>query len=104
YLQKELGWTPAQVSFPLFWANILVFFSCAFWGAASDRIGRRPALMIPCTIAIFVAPTYLVTTDPLWVSAGFLLMGLVVGGKDTLNPAWLSERFPTEIRASAAGF
>jgi len=31
-------------------------------------------------------------------------MGLIVGGKDTLNPAWLSERFPTEIRASAAGF
>ena len=28
----------------------------------------------------------------------------MVGGKDTLNPAWLSERFPTEIRASASGF
>ncbi|MGE0417841.1 MAG: MFS transporter [Acetobacteraceae bacterium] len=104
YLQKELGWTPAQVSVPLFWANILVFFSSAFWGGVSDKIGRRPALMIPCTIAIFIAPIYLTTTDPLWVTGGFLLMGLIVGGKDTLNPAWLSERFPTEIRASAAGF
>lgn len=104
YLQKELGWTPAQVAVPLFWANIMVFFSSAFWGAVSDRIGRRPALMIPCTIAIFIAPIYLLAKDPFWITAGFILMGLIVGGKDTLNPAWLSERFPTEIRASAAGF
>ncbi len=104
YLQKELGWTPAMVATPLFWANILVFFSSAFWGGLSDRIGRRWALMIPCTIAIFVVPIYLTTKDPLIFTLGFLLQALIVGGKDTLNPAWLSERFPTEIRASAAGF
>ena len=60
--------------------------------------------MIPCTVAIFVTPVYLTTRDPLVFTCGFLLQALVVGGKDTLNPAWLSERFPTEIRASAAGF
>jgi SHS family lactate transporter-like MFS transporter len=60
--------------------------------------------MIPCTIAIFIPPIYLLSKDPLWITAGFILMGLIVGGKDTLNPAWLSERYPTEIRASAAGF
>ncbi len=104
YLQKELGWTPAQVATPLFWGNILVFISSAFWGAMSDRIGRRRALMIPCTIALFITPIYLMTQDPTVFLLGFLLQALVVGGKDTLNPAWLSERFPTEIRASAAGF
>jgi SHS family lactate transporter-like MFS transporter len=104
YLQKELGWTPAMVATPLFWGNILVFASSAFWGGLSDRIGRRWALMIPCTIAIFITPIYLTTRDPLVFTLGFLLQALIVGGKDTLNPAWLSERFPTEIRASAAGF
>ena len=34
----------------------------------------------------------------------FLLMICFVGGKDALNPGWLSERFPTEVRATAAGF
>jgi SHS family lactate transporter-like MFS transporter len=104
YLQKELGWTPAMVATPLFWGNILVFVSSTFWGGLSDRIGRRWALMIPCTIAIFITPIYLTTKDPLVFMFGFLLQALIVGGKDTLNPAWLSERFPTEIRASAAGF
>ncbi|PPQ29315.1 MFS transporter [Rhodopila globiformis] len=104
YLQKELGWTPAMVATPLFWGNILVFISSTFWGGLSDRIGRRWALMIPCTVAIFITPIYLTTTAPLVFTFGFLLQALIVGGKDTLNPAWLSERFPTEIRATAAGF
>ncbi|HVZ06281.1 MFS transporter [Rhodopila sp.] len=104
YLQKELGWTPAMVATPLFWGNILVLLSSAFWGGLSDKIGRRWALMIPCTIAIFIVPLYLMTHDPLMFTMFFLLQALIVGGKDTLNPAWLSERFPTEIRATAAGF
>ncbi len=104
YLQKELGWTPQQVAVPLFWGNMLVFVSSTFWGGLSDMIGRRWALMVPCTIGIFITPIYLMTADPFWFIGGFLLQALIVGGKDTLNPAWLSERFPTEIRASASGF
>ena len=34
----------------------------------------------------------------------FLLFICFFGGKDALNPGWLSERFPTEVRATAAGF
>jgi SHS family lactate transporter-like MFS transporter len=104
YLQKELGWTPAQVAVPVFWGNILTFLACSFWGAMSERIGRRWALMVPCTVAIFLVPLYLTTTDPSWFLGLFLLTICFVGGKDALNPGWLSERFPTEVRATAAGF
>ena len=86
YLTKELGWTPAQVAVPVFWGNILTFLACSFWGAVSERVGRRWALMIPTFIALF------------------LLTICFVGGKDALNPGWLSERYPTEVRATAAGF
>ena len=34
----------------------------------------------------------------------FLLFICFFSGKDALNPAWLSERFPTEVRATASGF
>ncbi|WP_158932121.1 MFS transporter [Acidisphaera sp. S103] len=104
YLQKELGWTPAQVAVPVFWGNILTFAACSFWGALSERIGRRWALMIPCSIAIVLVPLYLSTTDPNWFLGLFLLTICFVAGKDALNPGWLSERFPTEVRATAAGF
>ena len=104
YLQKELGWTPLMVATPLFWANIVVFFASGFWGAVSDKLGRRWAIMIPCTIGIFITPLYLLTTDPTLIVAGFIVQALFVGGKDSQNPSWLSERFPTEVRATAAGF
>ena len=42
YLQKELGWTPAQVAVPVFWGNILTFLACSFWGG--DVRTDRPAL------------------------------------------------------------
>ena len=104
YLQKELGWTPAQVAVPVFWGNILTFLACSFWGGMSERIGRRWALMLPCAISILLVPIYLTTTDPTWFLASFLLFICFVGGKDALNPGWLSERYPTEVRATAAGF
>jgi SHS family lactate transporter-like MFS transporter len=60
--------------------------------------------MIPCTLAIFLVPLYLTTTDPILFLGLFLLTICFVGGKDALNPGWLSERYPTEVRATAAGF
>ena len=70
----------------------------------SEKIGRRWALMIPCAISILFVPIYLSTTDPTWFLAIFMLFICFVGGKDALNPGWLSERYPTEVRATAAGF
>src|SRR5690349_16048289 len=104
YLQKELGWTPAQVAVPVFWGNIITFLASSFWGAMSEKVGRRWALMIPTFISIFIAPLYISTTDPTMFLVWFMLMICFVGGKDALNPGWLSERFPTEVRATAAGF
>ncbi|HET7879401.1 MAG TPA: MFS transporter [Acetobacteraceae bacterium] len=104
YLQKELGWSPLMVSIPLFWANIVVFLSSSFWGGMADRVGRRWAIIIPCSIGLFVTPLYLMTKDPWLITAGFIAQALFVGAKDSQNPSWLSERFPTEIRATAAGF
>jgi len=93
-----------MVATPLFWANIIVFFASGLWGAVSDRFGRRWAIIIPCTIGIFISPIYLLTSDPVWIVTGFILQAFFAGGKDSQNPSYLSERFPTEVRATAAGF
>jgi SHS family lactate transporter-like MFS transporter len=104
YLQKELNWTPGMVATPLFWANIVVFAGSAMWGLVADKWGRRPAIIVPCIIAVFVTPLYLWTSDPLWIVFGFILQGVFGGSIYGQNPSYLSERFPTEVRATASGF
>ena len=93
YLTKELGWTPAQVAVPVFWGNILTFLACSFWGAVSERTGRRWALMISMIIALFLVPLYITQVDPTLFLGFFLLFICFFSGKDALNPGWLSERF-----------
>lgn len=104
YLQKELNWTPLMVATPLFWANIVVFAGSCMWGFVADRWGRRWAIIIPAAIAIFVTPLYLWTRDPTLIVVGFIVQGLFGGSIYGQNPSYLSERFPTEVRATASGF
>jgi SHS family lactate transporter-like MFS transporter len=104
YLQKELNWTPLMVATPLFWANIVVFAGSGLWGLVADRWGRRPAIIVPAAIAMFVTPLYLWTTDPSWIIGGFIVQGIFGGSIYGQNPSYLSERFPTEVRATASGF
>ena len=105
YLQKELGWTPAQVAVPVFWGNILTFLACASVGR--DVGTDRPALGAHDPLHHRHLPgADLSSGRPIrrWFLVYFLLFICFVGGKDALNPGWLSERFPTEVRATAAGF
>lgn len=104
YLQRELSWTPAMVATPLFWANIVVFGGNAIWGLVADKWGRRAAIIVPATIAIVVAPIYLWTQNPALIVFGFILQGFFGGSIYGQNPSYLSERFPTEVRATASGF
>jgi MFS transporter, SHS family, lactate transporter len=104
YLQKELNWTPLMVAKPLFWANIVVFGGSALWGLVSDKWGRRPGIIVPALFAIVVTPLYLWTQDPTYIIGGFILQGVFGGSIYGQNPSYLSERFPTEVRATASGF
>jgi SHS family lactate transporter-like MFS transporter len=104
YLQQELNWTPQMVARPLFWANIVVFVGDSLWGLVSDKWGRRAGMIVPAIIAIFVTPLYLWTTVPIYIIGGFIAQGILGGSIGGQGPSYLSERFPTEVRATAAGF
>ena len=93
-----------MVATPVFWANIIVFAGNSLWGMASDLWGRRPGIIVPATIAIFVTPLYLWTTDPIYIVSAFIVQGIFGGGIYGQMPSYLCERFPTEVRATASGF
>src|SRR5205085_6591063 len=70
HLQADLKLTTMGTAVPFMIANIASFLGMSFWGWTADFIGRRWAMMIPAAIAIPVAPMYLFTNDPFWITVG----------------------------------
>jgi SHS family lactate transporter-like MFS transporter len=105
HLQKDLALSPGLVALPVLLQNLVFFLSSPLWGWMADRIGRRWAIIIPALIAIPIAPAYLLTSDYRMIVVFFALQGaFAAGGMHVQYPAYLAERFPTEVRATAGGF
>jgi len=105
HLQLDLKLSPAFVALPIALANVCLFLSAIFWGWVADRIGRRWAVALPAAIGLPIAFVYLLAQDYTWVVVGFALQGaFACGGLWSGMPAYLSERFPTEVRATAVAF
>jgi SHS family lactate transporter-like MFS transporter len=105
FLQKDLQLSPALVALPVMLQSVVFFLSGSFWGMVADRVGRRIAIIIPALLTIPIAPLYLWTGDYAMLVLFFTVQGAFGGGgMHTLYPAYLAERFPTEVRATATGF
>ena len=104
YLQRDLHLSPGLVALPVMLQNAVFFVSSLGWGVISDRFGRRWAVMIPAILSIPCAPLYLLTGDYTMIVVFFALQGAFAIGMTCQNPSYLSERFPTEVRATASGF
>jgi len=105
HLQLDLHLSPALVALPIALANLGLFISAILWGWVADRVGRRWAVAIPAALGLPVAFLYLLAHDYTWIVVGFALQGMFAcGGLWAGMPAYLSERFPTEVRATAVAF
>jgi MFS transporter, SHS family, lactate transporter len=105
YLQKDLGLSPQLVALPVMLSSLMFFLSAAFWGLYADRVGRRRAIIWTAILTIPIAPLYLLTTNYAMIVVFFTVQGCFGGGGMHVQwPHYLSERFPTEVRATAAGF
>jgi MFS transporter, SHS family, lactate transporter len=105
HLQKDLGLSPALIATPIIFANAVVFLASMFWGWAGDRIGRRWAMIIPGLLGIPVAFFYMLSTNYWVIVIGYVVQGaLLGGGAGAQVPSYMNERFPTEVRATAAAF
>src|SRR5580704_15737800 len=105
HLQKDLGLSPALVALPIMLQTLLFFISCCCWGWVADVLGRRWAMILPAILAIPVTPLYLLTNDYTRIVISFALQGCFgAGGIYGQNASYMTERFPTEVRATASGF
>jgi len=105
HLQKDLGLSPAMLATPIMIANVVVLLAAGFWGWVADRYSRRLSLIIPGILSIPLAFWYLLTSDYTVMVVGYVAMGACGGGgMGGPIPAYLNERFPTEVRATATAF
>jgi SHS family lactate transporter-like MFS transporter len=105
HLQLDLKLSPGLVALPIALANTCFFLSSLFWGWLAERIGRRWAIIIPAALGVPTAFLYLMTDNYTLIVIGFALQGMFAcGGMHVQYPAYLSERFPTEVRATAVAF
>ena len=105
HLQVDLKLSPGAIGEIGVAANLVVFLSSVGWGWVADRYGRKAAQILPALIAIPIAPLYLLTSNYTLIWWAFVIQGAFgSGGFASQAPSYLAERFPTEVRATAAGF
>jgi SHS family lactate transporter-like MFS transporter len=105
HLQVDLHMSPALVATPIMLGNLAFFFACSGWGWVADRIGRRWTLILIAAVGIPLTPLYLLTDNYFLIVVGMLLQGFFAGGGiNSQNASYMTERFPTEVRATASGF
>ncbi|WJR78710.1 MFS transporter [Bradyrhizobium sp. NP1] len=85
--------------------NILAVLFIPFVGALSDRIGRRPPMIIGSLVAALLSFAYLyaISIHDVWMAiiASLLMWGIVYQGYNAVFPAFYPELFRTRYRVSA---
>ena len=74
------------------------------FGAFSQRIGRRRAIVIAALLAIPIAPLWVYAQGPVLLAIGAFLMQFFVQGAWGIVPVHLNELSPDEIRGTFPGF
>jgi MFS transporter, SHS family, lactate transporter len=74
-----------------------------FFGALSERVGRRRSIVIAALLALPALPFWAFASTPLILGAGAFFMQIAVQGAWGVIPAHLNELSPPEIRATFPG-
>ncbi|WP_210515488.1 MFS transporter [Hymenobacter terricola] len=111
YAQKFLvntsGFSKEQATLISFGVMAVALLFQPLLGAISDKVGRRPVLLmfgIGATLGTVPLLRQLAHTHDAWVAAGLLIAALfVVSGYTSISAVVKAELFPTEIRALGVG-
>jgi SHS family lactate transporter-like MFS transporter len=85
-------------------ANIGAICGGLCFGALSERIGRRRAILIASLIALPAIPFWAFGTTPLVLGVGAFFVQVAVQGAWGVIPVHLNELSPAEIRGTFGGF
>jgi MFS family permease len=100
YFVREAGVDLATVGLAFLVEHLLRGVAAPFFGALSDRVGRRPLLLVAALVTAAVLPSFLLVRGPASLFAWSIAMGLVGAVKMPVGTALLLDLAPAERRQS----
>jgi SHS family lactate transporter-like MFS transporter len=104
FLQVQHNLPTHTVSVILIVMNIGAIIGGLTFGAWSQRIGRRKAIIISSLLALPILPLWAFASKPIMLGLGAFLMQIAVQGAWGVVPAHLNELSPAEVRGTFPGF
>lgn len=100
YAISTLKMDPAAALWTGVAANIVFMIALPFWGRLSDRIGRRPVLIISCVgaAALQIPMASFVRGEAWQLFISMSVMLVFIAASASIVPAVYAELFPTAIR------
>jgi MFS transporter, SHS family, lactate transporter len=104
FLQVQRGYSPEVTGTLAIVMNLGALAGGIFFGALSERLGRRRAIMLAALLALPMIPLWLYSQTAVMLAVGGFLMQFMVQGAWGIVPAHLNELSPPSVRAILPGF
>jgi SHS family lactate transporter-like MFS transporter len=104
FLQVEHKISPQVVGIMAIIYNIGALIGCIVFGALSQRLGRRKAIIIAQVLALLLIPLWAFSSTVVLLTIGAFLMQCMIQGAFGVIPAHLNELSPDAVRGTFPGF
>ena len=103
FLQQDHGFSARLTGTIAMLYNVGAVAGGIFFGALSERIGRKRAIILAALLSLPAIPLFAMSHSVAGLAAGAVLMQFMVQGAWGVVPAWLSELSPGPVRATFPG-
>jgi MFS transporter, SHS family, lactate transporter len=103
FLQAQHHLPTGTVAIIAVFYNIAAILGGIAFGALSQRIGRRVAIVAAALLSLPVIPLWAFAGSPIWLGVGAFVMQFFVQGAWGIIPAHLNEISPPEVRGTFPG-
>jgi SHS family lactate transporter-like MFS transporter len=104
FLQKQHGFGTQTTGALTAVMNVGALVGALIFGAWSQRIGRRQAIMVASVLALPIIPLWAYANGLVALALGGFLVQVSVQGAWAMVPAYLNELSPPAVRAMFPGF
>jgi MFS transporter, SHS family, lactate transporter len=104
FLEKDHSLSPGRVGLIVVIANLGALFGGISWGTASEKYGRKRAIIFAALLALPMVPLWAWSHSVAALAVGGFLMQFMIQGAWGIIPAYLNELSPGPVRAVFPGF